>query len=68
MPHLINEGRLTIAKAEQMLNSWKGHSDYGCNFNFLNRLIVRNTFIYISENGTLKINENRLKGDECYAL
>ena len=68
MPHLINEGRLTIGKAEQMLNSWKGHSDYGCNFNFLTRLITRNPFIYINEKGTLKINRNKLKGDECYAL
>ena len=68
MPRLINEGRLTIAKAEQMLNSWKGHSDYGCNFNFLKRLIARNPFIYINEKGTLKISKNKLKGDECYAL
>ncbi len=68
MPHLIDKGKLTIAKAEQMLNSWKGHSDYGCNFNFLTRLIARNPFIYINEKGTLKINRNKLKGDECYAL
>ena len=68
MPHLIREGKLTIEKAEQMLNSWKGHSDYGCNLNFVKRLITRNPFIYISEKGTLKININILKGDECYAL
>ena len=51
-----------------MLNSWKGHSDYGCNFNFIKRLIARNPFIYMNEEGTLKINKNKLKGDECYAL
>ncbi len=68
MPHLIKEGRLTVEKAEQMLNSWKGHSDYGCNFNFLNRLINRYSFIYIDDNGTLKININILKGDEYRAL
>lgn len=68
MPHLIIENRMTIGKAEQMLNSWKGHSDYGCNFNFIKRLIERNNFIYISEGGVLKININMIKGDECYAL
>ncbi|MFW6009633.1 MAG: reverse transcriptase domain-containing protein [archaeon] len=34
-------------KVEQILNSWKGHSDFACNFNFKNYLINRFNFIEI---------------------
>lgn len=49
------EGRMTVEKAEQILNSWLGHADHGCSFNFIERLIERNPHIYRNHKGVLKI-------------
>lgn len=47
MPRLIKEGYMTTHKAEQMLNSWLGHSMYACSRNFIRSLISRNSHIEI---------------------
>lgn len=67
MPSLIKENRMTVEKAEQMLNSWKGHADYACSYNFIESLIKRNDFIYKDMKGKLKIDTNKLyrEGDIC---
>lgn len=60
IPHLIKNGKLTVSKAEQMLNSWKGHADNACSHNFILSLINRYDFIYINKYGKLKIDERWL--------
>jgi len=64
MSRLISEGRMTKEKAEQMLNSWKGHADYACNHNFIESLINRNSFIYKDNDGKLKIDIDKIREGE----
>lgn len=61
MPRLIREGRLTVRKAEQMLNSWKGHADHADSYNFIQSLIKKHDFIYADKKGKLRINIKRLE-------
>lgn len=64
MPRLIREGRLTVRKAEQMLNSWKGHADYANNYNFIQSLIKKYDFIYTGKKEKLRIDIKRLEATE----
>jgi len=50
MPDLIREGRMTIEKAEQMLNSWKGHADYASSYNFYKKLTNKFDFLELENN------------------
>ncbi len=68
MPHLIAEGKLTVQKAEQMLNSWRGHSKNSNSYNFVQGLVKKHDFIYISNKGTLKINKTKLGGDHVQPI
>lgn len=74
MPRLISEGRLTIEKAEQILNSWKGHAGHGDSYNFIQSLLNRFDFLYLvkKSNGktVLKINVDKLEkeGDDFAIL
>ena len=61
MPRLIREGRITVRKAEQMLNSWKGHADHANSYNFIQSLIKKHDFIYADKKGKLRINIKRLE-------
>lgn len=65
MPDLILEGKLTVEKAEQMLNSWKGHAEYANSYNFIQSLIDRFDFLYLKKkkNGktVFKINVSKLE-------
>ena len=54
MPRLIKEGRMTTNKAEQILNSWKGHADHGSSRNFIKKLTEDNN-LYLTEKGKIKI-------------
>lgn len=47
MPNLINKGKLTVEKAEQMLNSWKGHAEHANSYNFIQSLIEKHDFLYL---------------------
>lgn len=63
MPYLISQGRMTIEKAEQMLNSWLGHAEYGDSHNFIKSLLAKHDFIYLIKKrnkNVIKINENKL--------
>ncbi len=64
MPELILEGKMTVRKAEQKLNSWKGHADHCDSYNFICKLIEKYDFIYIVKKGkreVLKINVDKLE-------
>ncbi len=56
MKRLISEGYMSAKKAEQMLNSWKGHADNGDSYNFIKKLLNENNHIYLDEKKSLKIN------------
>lgn len=60
MKHLIEEDKMTVDKAEQMLNSWKGHATHANNYNFTKNLINRYEFIYKDDKNKLKIDTSRL--------
>lgn len=63
MPRLILEGRMTVEKAEQMLNSWKGHAKHADSHNFIESLLNKFTFLYLEKKGiktVLKINLDKL--------
>ena len=63
MPYLISQNRMTIEKAEQMLNSWLGHAECGDSHNFIKSLFAKHDFIYLIKKrnkNVIKINENKL--------
>lgn len=60
MRRLIKEGLMTTEKAEQILNSWLGHARYGCSYNFINRLLSNNNYIYMNSKGVLKVDPRKL--------
>ncbi len=45
MPHLISTGRMSVQKAEQMINSWWGHAQHGCSWNFLIALLRKHRYL-----------------------
>lgn len=57
MRKLIIEGDMTKEKAEQILNSWKGHADHANSENFYRYLENRFDYIYRDENESFKIKE-----------
>jgi hypothetical protein len=59
MPKLICEGRMTPEKAQQMLNSWKGHADYANSYNFYKKLTDKFNFLEL-KNDKFKIKESEI--------
>ena len=55
LPRLINDGRMTVEKAEQMLNSWLGHSNYSCNWNLISSILEKNEYLTLDKKGVFKI-------------
>ncbi len=51
---------LSKQKAEQILNSWKGHAQHGNSHNFIQRLLKQNDYIYQNSKGTLKIDMSKI--------
>lgn len=62
MPELILSGQLTVRKAEQMLNSWKGHAKHADSHNFIQSLLDRFDFLYLNKKGRIKIDVKKLEG------
>ena len=63
MKPLIEEGKMTVEKAEQILNSWLGHAKHGSSRNFIQSLIKRNDYIYLKKVGKreiLKVDKTKL--------
>jgi len=60
MPSLILEGKLSINKAESMLNSWMGHAGHANSHNFIESLFEKHKFIYKNKKGTIKIDTTKL--------
>lgn len=63
MPALISEGKLTVKKAEQMLDSWLGHASHANSYNFIQKLLEKHSFLYLTDKNVLKINTNNLEVD-----
>lgn len=60
MPKLILDGKMSIQKAEQILNSWLGHSSHANSYNFINKIVAKYDFIEY-KNKKLCINKNQLE-------
>lgn len=60
-PNSISEGRMEVSKAEQILNSWLGHAKRGSSHNFIQSLIGRNSYIYMNEEGVLKVDTSKIE-------
>lgn len=50
-PILIENGKLFKKKAEQMLNSWHGHSKNACSRNFIVSLLKKHSYLAYSKKG-----------------
>lgn len=61
-PKLIDIGIISKIKAEQMINSWLGHSRNGNSYNFISYLMNRFRYLYYDKKRNLKISEDFLKG------
>lgn len=61
MKPLIENKRMTIEKAEQILNSWLGHSSHGDSYNFISKLINKNNHIYMNDKEVLKIDKSKIE-------
>lgn len=61
-PDSIAEGRMTVEKAEQILNSWLGHAKHGNSHNFIQRLLERNNYLYLNNRGVFKIDTTKIRG------
>jgi len=55
MENLIRTGRMTTDKAEQMVNSWLGHSKNASSNNFIYRLLLKHDFLTLDHKGVFKI-------------
>lgn len=64
MERLIRSERMTVEKAEQMLNSWLGHSRNASSKNFVYRLLLKHDFLILNHKSIFKI---MLKEDEIDA-
>lgn len=60
MPKLIMDGKMNIQKAEQILNSWLGHSSHSNSHHFIGKLVSKYDFLYLTDNGVFKVNRNKL--------
>lgn len=64
-PRLIKESKLTIRKAEQMINSWLGHAKNACVLNFMKYLVKRFAYLdfsIIRSKWNIKLIEEALYG------
>lgn len=55
MEKLVKSERITVEKAEQMLNSWLGHAKNASSRNFIKRLLEKHEFLQINNKGVFKI-------------
>lgn len=54
------EGRITVEKVEQILNSWLGHAMHGNSYNFIQSLLKRNDYIYLDHKETLRVDTSKI--------
>lgn len=57
-PNLIREGKLSVRKAEQIMNSWYGHSQQACSANFVKSLLKKNNYLSCTRR-VFKVNVKR---------
>lgn len=56
----LGEGRVSASKVEQILNSWYGHAMHGNSYNFVDRFIHKNDYIYRDYKGRLRVDESKI--------
>ena len=44
-------------KAEQIFNSWYGHSKHANSFNFIKSLIKKNDYVYLDNKNIIRVKE-----------
>lgn len=57
MRRLIANGYLEKEKAEQVFNSWYGHSKHANSFNFIQSLIKKNDYVYLDNKNIIRVKE-----------
>lgn len=62
MKRLIQEGKLSIEKTEQIINSWYGHAKQGDSYNFVSKITEKYDYIFLNEDDVLKVDENKFRG------
>lgn len=60
-PKLIEEGAMTLSKADEMLASWTGHSKHANSHKFIESLSGRWPYIYVDKKGVLRIDPEKIK-------
>lgn len=55
MRRLIAEGRLEKEKAEQIFNSWHGHSSHANSFNFIRKLMRKYDYVYLDHKNKIRV-------------
>lgn len=65
-PGLIAKDKMTIRKAEQMLNSWLGHASHASSHNFIKSLTTKHNYVYMNKKRTLKMDGGRLNENQNY--
>lgn len=64
MKRLIIDGKLSVDKTEQIINSWYGHAKQGNSYNFVNKALSKYDYIYLNDDNVLKVDTNKLKEGE----
>lgn len=57
------EGRTTVRKVEQILNSWLGHAKHGSTYNFIIKLLKDNTYLCFKDKKTIKVVKENTYGN-----
>lgn len=55
MRQLIVDRNMNQEKAEQILNSWKGHAEHANSYNFIQSLLNKNDYIIMNDKNVFKI-------------
>ena len=58
---LLSENKISVVKTRQIFNSWLGHAKHGNSYNFINKLIKDNEYIYLNNKGAINVNINKIK-------
>jgi len=57
MPHLIQDGKMTVEKANQILGSWSGHAKHGNSRNFIINILKKSEYLSLTNKYLLKTNQ-----------
>ena len=65
LPRLLYQGRISQEKVEQIFNSWYGHARYASSRNFINKLLDKHDYIYLTHKDVIKVDMSKIyqRGD-----